>query len=942
MATIFVDGEAYEVDNQDNLLQACLKLGLDLPYFCWHPELGSVGACRQCAVIQYQNEEDERGRLVMSCMTPVGEGLRISIQAKQANNFRAGVIETLMTNHPHDCPVCEEGGECHLQDMTIMTGHRQRRYRGDKRTFTNQQLGPFINHEMNRCITCYRCVRFYQEYAGGTDLHALSSRNRTYFGRFEEGSLESEFSGNLVEVCPTGVFTDKTLSDHYSRKWDLQCAPSVCAHCSLGCNISPGERYGELKRIQNRYHPEVNGYFLCDRGRFGYGFVNHPDRIRTPRLKIAGGPQPEYRELDHIEAQQQLSLFLENAKGKLIGIGSPRASLESNFALRRLVGEAHFYSGLSRREDEMLRIVLSIMQSGQSRNPSLKEMEDADAMLILGEDITQSAPRMALSLRQAVRNRGRSKAASIRIPKWQDHAVRTATQTLKSPCYITSCSETRLDDVATATYRNTPDEQARLGFAVAHLICPEAPAVSGLTEAQQALAGQIAASLKIANRPLIITGTGSQSPSLIKAAAQVAQALSRHRTQQDQSPALLSFALSECNSLGLTLLNDSIHENQLDDAFEAARHGKSHLIIMENDLYRRAPAAQVEALLASIEQLVVLDDHPHRTAQRADLLLPTATFAESQGTLINNEGRAQYLYPVYPMPDNMAMSGQWLSQPKRADGPEDQGRGSPESLLSACTKAIPAFSTLKQLQPDTKLRVGGMKFPRMSHRYSGRTAMRAHISVHEPKQPVDSDSSFAYTMEGVSMQVLSQASLTQKKHHQKAHPPPPFAWYPGWNSNQAISKFHPKTKDRQCEAAYGVKLVVPFDNHTICWFKSTSPPQQQANTDLLIVPRLHIFGSEELSSRSSPIIERTPTATIGLHPEDALSQGLDEGDLVTLKLSDQQWDLPLRIDHSLAMGIAQIPWNREPLTGIELPALGRLELKQKGAMIASDRRDDHA
>src|SRR5690606_16428367 len=274
MATSHVDGKAYEVDGADNLLHACLSLGLDIPYFCWHPALHSVGACRQCAVRQFSDENDTRGRLVMSCMTPAADNTWISIDDEEARAFRASVIEWLMINHPHDCPVCEEGGHCHLQDMTVMTGHNRRRYRFTKRTHRNQYLGPFIAHEMNRCIACYRCVRYYGDYAGGTDLGVFGAHDNVYFGRVEDGVLESEFSGNLTEVCPTGVFTDLIHSERYTRKWDMQYAPSICHACSAGCNISPGERYGEIRRIENRFNGAVNHYFLCDRGRFGYGFVN--------------------------------------------------------------------------------------------------------------------------------------------------------------------------------------------------------------------------------------------------------------------------------------------------------------------------------------------------------------------------------------------------------------------------------------------------------------------------------------------------------------------------------------------------------------------------------------------------------------------------------------------------------------------------------------------
>ena len=177
MATIYIDNKPHVVKDGENLLHACLSMGLDLPYFCYHPALHSVGACRQCAVKIFSDEHDTSGRIAMACMTPVRDGIRLSIDDPEARAFRAGVIEFLMANHPHDCPVCDEGGECHLQDMTVMTGHTYRAYRHAKRTHVNQYLGPFVNHEMNRCIACYRCVRFYRDYAGGTDLDVFAGHD---------------------------------------------------------------------------------------------------------------------------------------------------------------------------------------------------------------------------------------------------------------------------------------------------------------------------------------------------------------------------------------------------------------------------------------------------------------------------------------------------------------------------------------------------------------------------------------------------------------------------------------------------------------------------------------------------------------------------------------------------------------------------------------------
>ena len=539
MGTIYIDGKPYEADPKQNLLHTCLSLGFDLPYFCWHAALGSVGACRQCAVKEFKDEKDEKdvkGKIVMACMTPAKEETRISIHDPEVTAFRADIVEGMMLNHPHDCPVCDVGGECHLQDMTVMTGHDYRRTRFEKRTFRNQYLGPFLFHEMNRCIQCYRCVRFYREYAGGNDFNVFGIKNAVYFGRNEDGVLENEFAGNLVEVCPTGVFTDATLRRHYTRKWDLTMAPSICVHCSAGCNITIGERYGLLRRVLTRFNSSVNGYFLCDRGRYGYEFVNSDRRIRAARLD--GQP------ISPDEAGLKLRSLVSTGE-KAIGIASPRASLEANFALRQLVGKDRFFAGVADDQWRMVTAMLDILRTGPARSPSLHDIELSDAVLILGEDVTNSAPRMALSLRQSVRQQPLEIAAKLKIPSWMNDAVRTAVQDAKGPLFIAAPGATRLDDVATRTYRAAPDDVARLGFAVAHEIDPEAPEVPGLCEEIRELARIVAGALKSAKRPLVISGFSCRSESVIQSAANVAKALC-----DAGHSAALSFIAPECNSFG--------------------------------------------------------------------------------------------------------------------------------------------------------------------------------------------------------------------------------------------------------------------------------------------------------------------------------------------------------------------------------------------------------
>ncbi|MDQ1256796.1 MAG: NADH-quinone oxidoreductase subunit, partial [Candidatus Hydrogenedentes bacterium] len=784
MATLYIDNVPYEVKDGQNLLHACLSLGFDVPYFCWHPALGSVGACRQCAVKQFKDENDTRGRIVMSCMTPVTDGMRISIDDAEVRAFRARVIEWLMKNHPHDCPICDEGGECHLQDMTVMSGHTARRYRFTKRTHNNQNLGPFLNHEMNRCIQCYRCVRFYREYAGGRDLNAFASHDNVYFGRHEDGTLENEFSGNLAEICPTGVFTDKTFKQHFTRAWDLQVAPSVCVHCGLGCNVIPGERYGEVRRIRNRYNGAVNGYFLCDRGRYGYAFLSAESRIRQVSRKPARSAAEETTAKD--AALKLLGRLLRDAKG-VIGIGSPRASLESNFALRALAGPDAFFTGLSAYDNRLADAALAAMREGPVPVATLQEVGMADAVFVLGEDLVNTAPLAALRLRQAVRIQPMAISRKLRIPDWDENAVREAVQDARGPLFIASAAGTGLDVLATRTYSAAPDDLARLGFAVAHALDPNAPAVPGLSGDMAALADEIAQALASAKRPLVISGASVGSASVVQAAAQAARALHTRN-----SAAMLFITAPECNSVGLALLGGG----SLEEAQQRIVSGAADtVIVVENDLYRRADKALVDELLDTAKCVVVLDHTLNPTTAKADIVLPAAAFADGDGTLVNNEGRAQRFFQVY-MPDgDICESWRWLGEMARAAGRAQDAWSALDGIQSAMAAALPVFEGVLRAAPRADERFAGQRLPRQPHRYSGRTSMRAHLGVSEPGIPNDPDSLFTFSMEGFRGAVPGSVLAS--------------TWKPGWNSVQSVTKSQEEAGGSLCGGDPGVRLIEP-------------------------------------------------------------------------------------------------------------------------------------
>lgn len=869
MAKIFIDNQEHVVNGSKNLLEVILTLGYDLPYFCWHPALGSVGACRQCAVIKYKDENDKAGKLVMSCMEPVTENLRISLKATDAVDFRKGIIEWLMTNHPHDCPVCDEGGECHLQDMTLMTGHNYRRFNHKKRTHTNQYLGPFLNHEMNRCIQCYRCVRFYRDYAGGRDLDVFAAHDHIYFGRHKDGVFENEFSGNLIEVCPTGVFTDKTLKKHYTRKWDLTSAPSVCPHCSVGCNIIAGERYGSLRRILTRYNGEVNGYFICDRGRFGYEFVNDITRIKYGRLKNR----------NTLTKEETIKRAKEFLTGKIAGIGSPRASLESNFALKKLVSSNNFYAGESKNNFSLIKEIINNLKKSPVKTATLREIEKCDAVFILGEDITNTAPMIALAVRQASKKQPLEKALSLNIPDWNDDAVRTIVKETHGPVYMAVPYPVKLGDISSGTIIDHPDKIAKFGLALANSINSKFSS-SGIQEKSYSLLiKNIADELQKAKKPLIISGIGCRNKPVIQAAFNVANAL-----YQVNKNTRLSFVVPESNSMGLAMMEDK----DFDDLF-ISKEKYDTLIILENDLFRRKNESDLKNLFEIAENIIVLDHLENRTTDQADLVIPVGTYAESDGTFVNNEGRAQRFYQVFiPKDCDIQESWRWL---EIISGCENQIKNF-DDLVHELSASHPQFKGIEKLAPPASFRKAGQKIPRQPAAYSGRTAINAHKNIHEEQPPDDPDSPLTYSMEGFRGKPPSSVI--------------PYFWSPGWNSAQAINKYQIEIGGALHDGDPGIRLIEPSLSAMPEIFNPSGFTKSE--NEIKAVPVHYIFGSEELSAYSSSIRELSPKTPSGIiNPEMSLKLNVKEGDALIIKTPDEEYSLSVKILRNMPDGLIGIP-----------------------------------
>lgn len=387
-------------------------------------------------------------------------------------------------------------------------------------------------------------------------------------------------------------------------------------------------------------------------------------------------------------------------------------------------------------------------------------------------------------------------AAAQKVADWQIAAILNIGQRAKHPLFVTNVDSTRMDDIAAWTYRAPVEDQARLGFAIANALDASAPAVEGIDRDLQNKIDVIVSALGSAKKPLIISGTNSGSTAVIQAAANVAKALKGRGA--DVGVTMIARAV---NSVGLGMIGGG----SLDDALTELETGRADaVVILENDLHRHASAARVDAALSRAPLVMVIDHQRTAIMDKAHLVLSTASFAESDGTVINNEGRAQRFFQVYDPSyyDRNAImleSWRWLHSLHSTVESREVDWTPARSVIDAAVAALPQLAGIKDAAPDASFRIRGQKLAREPHRYSGRTAMRANISVHEPRQPQDKDTMFAFSMEGNNQPSAPRSQI-------------PFAWAPGWNSPQAWNKFQAEVGGKLRHGDPGVRLIEASDS----------------------------------------------------------------------------------------------------------------------------------
>src|ERR671926_148845 len=388
--TVTINGREATVPKGLSLVEAAAEAGIEIPVFCYEPRIGpAVGACRMCLC-----EIEGMPKLQTACTTPAADGMVVDSLSGRAREGQDAVLEFLLLNHPLDCPVCDKGGECPLQDLTFRYGPGRTRMTFPKRTFDKPiPISPTISLDRERCILCYRCTRFSEGVAEDGELVAVNRGAQSMIATFEDEPYRGRFSGNVTELCPVGALLPTTYRFE-ARPWEIQTVPTVCGLCPVGCNVNVTTREGKVKRVLSRNHLEVDGGWLCDKGRFAFGHLRARDRIVDPLVRQRRrGLQPAGWD-EAVDAAERL---LRAAEGRIVTALSGSETVEQAYALAKLLRV-----GLGAHEAVLPEEVSDALDA--FRLP-LSAIAEADAVVVTGPDpVAERAPIVDLWIRAARRN----------------------------------------------------------------------------------------------------------------------------------------------------------------------------------------------------------------------------------------------------------------------------------------------------------------------------------------------------------------------------------------------------------------------------------------------------------------------------------------------------------------------------------------------------------
>ncbi|MDX6609240.1 MAG: NADH-quinone oxidoreductase subunit [Solirubrobacterales bacterium] len=652
--TLIIDGREVGATEGEMLHDAAKRGDVEIPVFCYEPKLGEpVGACRMCLV-----EIEGIPKLQTSCSTPVRDGMVVHTRTDQVKHAQSAVVEFLLVNHPLDCPVCDKGGECPLQDISMGWGPGKSRFTDPKRHFQKPlELSPLVAIDRERCILCYRCVRFSQEVSEDEQLQLLDRGDRTFVGTFDDRPYVAPFHGNITDLCPVGALTNYTYRFR-ARPWDIEQAGSVCTLCPSQCNVSFTIRDEEVVRVVARDNAEVDDGWLCDRGRYGFEMFVAEERVRGPRLR--GGVEVSWE-----EAIAKAAAALEAGGAQSAAIVGD-ASNEEGYLVQRIMREALGSPNIDSRPSSGPARETLVKLAQPEISARVRDIDDAGVILVLGTDPLHSSPILDLRIRKAIRRNGAKLAVATEAP-------------------------TTLDGGATAVARYAPG-------GATHFLSDLA---NGLRNPDQGEASEIAETLRDAESVVVIWGDriAREGAGAATALLDVASALELGGKDGSGLLEVPDFTnargLREAGCLpdaspGLTATATGKDTESIRAALESGE--LKTLLLFGVDPLRDFPDTEAwKKALAAADHIVAFSTFETATTAMADVVFPLETHAEKDGTVSHPDGRLQRVRPSASRPGDIRPNWGVLAELSLTLG-HDTNISSQPSAFAALANTVPFYA----------------------------------------------------------------------------------------------------------------------------------------------------------------------------------------------------------------------------------------------------------
>ena len=610
MLEIEIDGKKAQVADGSTVMDAASQLGIYIPHFCYHKKLSIAANCRMCLV-----QVEKAPKPLPACATPVTNGMKVFTHSELAITAQKGVMEFLLINHPLDCPICDQGGECQLQDLAVGYGQSGSRFTEEKHVVFHKNVGPLISmEEMSRCIHCTRCVRFGQEVAGVMELGMVNRNVHSEITTFVGKTVDSELSGNMIDICPVGALTSKPFR-YSARTWELSRRKSVAAHDSSGANLIVQVKNNQVMRVVPLENEDVNECWIADRDRFSYEALNGAERLTQPMLKQGG----VWKEVDWQTALEYVANGLKNIQrdhgaNSIGALVSPQSTVEELYlagALVRGLGSDNIDYRLRNAE-------FGAAEGVRTLGTSIASLSTLQRVLVVGSNLRKDHPLFALRVRHAVRHGAQLNV--ITTPAAFSHADAWAMPVAQAVLADASGWAQALADVAAAI-------AAEKGVA--------APVAGNATAQAQA----IAKSLLGGERKAVLLGNAAahhaNSSSLLALANWIAE----------QTGATVGYLTESANTVGAQWVGAQPQTGGKNAGQMLAGGLKAAILLNTEPEFDSAAGSAAAQALGQAEMVVTLSPFKANMAF-SDVLLPIAPFTETSGSFVNAEGRLQSFHAV--------------------------------------------------------------------------------------------------------------------------------------------------------------------------------------------------------------------------------------------------------------------------------------------------------